>query len=103
MADEPDANEKPDEATTADVEEGEHTGWRHRVGRWKLSRVGTALVASAVIVATLTGLTGWLGYHAYQTHRAEWQRNLFVQVARQGAVNLTTINFTQVDADVQRI
>ena len=77
--------------------------WRQRAGSRRLSRVGTALVASAVIVATLAGLAGWLGFRAYQKHEAQTQRDLFVQIARQGAVNLTTINYTQVDADVQRI
>ncbi|SRR5271166_132753 len=77
--------------------------WRHRATRRRLSRVGSALVTSAVIVAILTGLAGWLGYRAYQKHEAQAQRDLFVQVARQGAVNLTTINYTEVDADVQRI
>jgi Mce-associated membrane protein len=61
------------------------------------------LVAGALIVATLAGLTGWLGYRAYEKHEAQAQRDLFVQTARQGAVNLTTINYTEVDADVQRI
>lgn len=74
-----------------------------RFARRRLSRVGSALVAGAVIVATLTGLAGWLGYRAYDKHEAQAQRELFVQTARQGAVNLTTINYTEVDADVQRI
>lgn len=69
----------------------------------RLSQVGRALVASGVAVALLIGLTVWLGYRAYQQHEATAQRNLFVQVARQGAVNLTTINYEEVDADVQRI
>ncbi len=60
-------------------------------------------MASAVVVATLAGLAGWLGYRAYEKHEAQAQRDLFVQIARQGAVNLTTINYTEVDADVQRI
>ncbi|RAU92796.1 Mce protein [Mycobacterium colombiense] len=77
--------------------------WRKRLQRRRLSRVGTALVASAVIVAALAGLSGWLGYRAYQKHEAQARQNLYVATARQGAVNLTTINYTQVDADVQRI
>jgi Mce-associated membrane protein len=77
--------------------------WRHRVFRRRLSRVESALVASAVVIATLAGLAGWLGYRAYEKHEAQAQRDLFVQTARQGAVNLTTINYTEVDADVQRI
>jgi Mce-associated membrane protein len=76
---------------------------RLRVTRPRLSRVGWALVASAVVVATLTGLSGWLGYRAYGKHQAEVHRDLFIQTARQAAVNLTTISYTEIDADVQRV
>jgi Mce-associated membrane protein len=90
-----------------DGEQGEVTDrpgrrWR-RLARPRLSRVGGALVASAVVVATLTGLAGWLGYQAYDKHEAQVHRDLFVQTARQGAVNLTTISYFEIDADVQRI
>ncbi|WP_156752876.1 Mce protein [Mycobacterium sp. 1245801.1] len=94
-------------AEDADGDESPAAGrlarWRERLQRRRLSRVGTALVASAVIVAALAGLSGWLGYRAYQKHEAQARQNLYVATARQGAVNLTTINYTQVDADVQRI
>jgi Mce-associated membrane protein len=60
-------------------------------------------VASGLVVATLTGLTGWVGYRAYGQHQAQAQRSLFLQTARQGAVNLTTISYTEIEADVQRI
>jgi Mce-associated membrane protein len=76
---------------------------RHRAARRRLSRVGLALVAGAVAVATLAGLAGWLGYREYHKREAQAQRNLFIQTARQGAVNLTTISYTEIDADVQRI
>jgi Mce-associated membrane protein len=78
-------------------------GRRLRLVRPRLSGVGWALAASAVIVATLTGLAGWLGYRAYDKHEAQVHRDIFVQTARQGAVNLTTISYTEIDADVQRI
>lgn len=131
MADEPDipTEETVDEPTALDVDEGIdvadaeeaeqlHTEggaggegpsagrlarWHGRVQRRRLSRVGTALVASAVIVAALAGLSGWLGYRAYQKHEAQARQNVYVATARQGAVNLTTIDYTRVDADVQRI
>ncbi|HTX93413.1 MAG TPA: Mce protein [Mycobacterium sp.] len=77
--------------------------WRHLITRRPLSRTGSALVAGTLIVATLTGLAGWLGYRAYEKHEAQARRDLFIQTARQGAVDLTTIDYTQVDADVQRI
>jgi Mce-associated membrane protein len=115
MVDDPnsrDTDEKDSDSTPADVDEtdegqsqpkGRLAHWRHRIARRRLSRAGSALAASALIVATLAGLAGWLGYRAYEKHEAQAQRDLFVQTARQGAVNLTTINYTEADADVQRI
>lgn len=116
MADKPDtttAEENADEPTASDVafdtddREGPSAGrlarWREIAQRLRLSRTGSALVASGLIVATLAGLSGWLGYRAYQKHDAHARQHLYVETARQGAVNLTTINYTQVDADVQRI
>jgi Mce-associated membrane protein len=117
MADEPETPETPespgtgaevDEPTAADGEGGnepnvvEAEEAESRTRR-RLSRVVSPLVISVLILAGLTGLAGWLGYRAYQTHEAQVQRDLFVQTARQGAVNLTSISYTEVEADVQRI
>ena len=51
----------------------------------------------------LGGLVGWLGFRTYQSQHAEKERQLFLQVARQGALNLTTIDYQNADSDVQRI
>jgi Mce-associated membrane protein len=56
-----------------------------------------------VVMLALAGLGGWLGFRAYQWHQTQHQRALFVAVARQGAMNLTTIDYNEADADVQRI
>ncbi|OBH18411.1 MULTISPECIES: Mce protein [unclassified Mycobacterium] len=96
------ANEADETAEDTAASKNRLAGLRRRATP-RLSRNGRALVAGALVVAVLAGLTGWLGYRAHQKHEAQAQRDLFVQVARQGAVNLTTINYTQVDADVQRI
>lgn len=71
-------------------------GGAHRVAT-------TALCASLAMVVAFAGLIGWLSYRAYQSHQDQSQRNLFLQIARQGALNLTTINYTEAEADVQRI
>lgn len=49
------------------------------------------------------GLCVWLGYRAYEARQAEQLKQQLVQVGRQGAINLTTIDFQHADADVQRI
>jgi Mce-associated membrane protein len=61
-----------------------------------------AIIALAM-VAVLGGLCGWLGYQAQQARRDQQLTSLLVQVARQAAVNLTTIDYQQADADVARI
>jgi Mce-associated membrane protein len=68
-----------------------------------MSHVRLATIIGLVVVLALAGLVGWLGFRASESHKAEQQRELFLQVGRQGAVNLTTIDFEHADADVQRI
>jgi Mce-associated membrane protein len=67
------------------------------------SQMRLALVAGTVVALVLTALVGWLGFAAYQSHRAQQQRELFIQAGRQGALNLTTIDWQHADSDVQRI
>jgi Mce-associated membrane protein len=69
----------------------------------RMSHVRLATIAGLVAVVALATLTGWLGYRTYQSHQAAEQRNLFLQVGRQGALNLTTIDWHEADANVQRI
>lgn len=76
-------------------------GFRERAAR--LSVVQQATIAGGVAVAALGALCGWLGYQTYQQTTAEAFRQSLVQVARQGAINLTTIDYRNVDSDVQRI
>jgi Mce-associated membrane protein len=62
-----------------------------------------AIAVSVVALIALGGVAGWLGYGAYQSHRSQEQSSVFLAVARQGALNLTTIDYTRAEADVQRI
>lgn len=91
-ADETDESAESDE----DVEDAAPT-------REPWSHVRIALVAGLVVVLALAGLTGWLGYRTWESQRAESARELFLQVGRQGALNLTTIDWEHADDDVQRI
>jgi Mce-associated membrane protein len=61
------------------------------------------LIAGLVLVLVLGGLAGWLAYRADQSRQLDRQRQTFLSVARQGATDLTTLNYQHVDDDVQRI
>ena len=69
----------------------------------RMSHLKLATIVGLALVVALAALTGWLGFRTYQSHQADEQRKLFLQVGRQGALNLTTIDWQQADKDVQRI
>ena len=93
VADADDATEAADEASD---EEG-------APAKPPMSHVRLALIAGLTAVVALAGLTGWLGFRAYQSHQSDEQQKLFLSVGRQGALNLTSIDWQHADADVQRI
>jgi Mce-associated membrane protein len=100
-----DAEETDVEDREADEPEAEgaaEPGTRNRVQTWFSTIPGPIAVSIAIIVA-LVGLGGWLGFRVHQDHQVQVQRSLYVQVARQTAINLTTINYTEVDADIKRV
>ncbi|WNG80811.1 Mce protein [Mycobacterium sp. ITM-2016-00316] len=68
-----------------------------------MSHLKLATIVGLVVVLALAGLVGWLGFRTYESQKLEAQRALFLQVGRQGAINLTTIDWEQAEADVQRI
>src|SRR5271154_682478 len=83
-----------------DIDAGRDT--KSRVPKWVSSIPRPIAVGLAIIVA-LSGLGGWLGFRVHQDDQVQAQRNLYVQVARQTAINLTTIDYTEVDADIKRV
>jgi Mce-associated membrane protein len=91
------------EADSADSAEADADTAAAAEAKPPMSHVRLATIIGLVVVLALAGLVGWLGFRASESHKAEQQRELFLQVGRQGAVNLTTIDFEHADADVQRI
>jgi Mce-associated membrane protein len=71
--------------------------------REPITPVRLALALGLVTVVGLAALGGWLGFREHQIHQAQEQRELMIQVGRQGAVNLTTIDWQHADADIKRI
>jgi len=69
----------------------------------QMSHIRLAAIAGLVLVLALGGLAGWMGYRGYNAYNADAERKLFLQVGRQGALNLTTIDWQHAEADVQRV
>jgi len=68
-----------------------------------LSPVRLATALGLVLAVGFAGLGGWFGFRDYRTHRVQQERELLIQVGRQGALNLTTIDWRHADADIRRI
>jgi Mce-associated membrane protein len=62
-----------------------------------------ALAAGFAAAIGIASLGGWLGLRAHQSRQFDQRHAQFVEVARQGAINLTTIDHREVDGDVKRI
>ena len=65
------------------------------------TRLSVTVGLSFVVV--LATLCGWLGFRAEQARHDDELRARLVQAARQGAVNLTTVDYKNAESDVQRI
>jgi Mce-associated membrane protein len=102
-AEDVDAEETDVEDSEADDAEGAaEVGTRKPVREW-FSGVPKPIAVGLAIIVALLGLGGWLGFRVHQDNQVQAQRNLYVQVARQTAINLTTIDYTEVDADIKRV
>jgi len=98
-----DSADYDEEASDEEASDEEASDERAAPAKPRMSHLRLATIVGLVLVVALAGLTGWLGFRTYQSHQADEQRRLFLQVGRQGALNLTTIDWQQADANVQRI
>lgn len=88
------------ELSDSDVDEIDLADTEMAPKAWSTRRAAVALLA---VVAAMAGLVVWQGVQTYAAHQTEAKRALFVQVARQAAVNLTTIDYQQAESDIQRV
>jgi Mce-associated membrane protein len=68
-----------------------------------MSPVRLAIVVGVVAIVASTSVAGWLGFREHRARQAQQQSELLIRVGRQGALNLTTIDYQHADSDIQRI
>ncbi|MGC1806692.1 MAG: Mce protein, partial [Mycobacterium sp.] len=68
-----------------------------------MSPVRLATLVGVVAILASTSVAGWLGYREHQARLAQQQTDLLIRVGRQGALNLTTIDWHHADSDIRRI
>jgi len=67
------------------------------------STLPLGLVVVSVLIVGLGCLAAWWGYQTLQARSADQQRAMFLAAGRQAAEDLTTIDYTAVDANIKRI
>lgn len=82
---------------------GDGVDHRPASARTTVAAFRTAGVAGLIAVLTTAGLVGWLGYRLHQSQETELRRSLFLEAGRQCALDLTTIDSANVDADMRRV
>ncbi|MCQ4121328.1 hypothetical protein [Rhodococcus tibetensis] len=109
MADEPGVDNAPPEVPTPSKEDtavGAPPALAEESGRPSAGRTSGAAIAAAVLsvaALALVALSGYFGYSHWQAERDAHERSEILDAARQGVVNLTTMNFEHADEDVQRV
>jgi Mce-associated membrane protein len=95
------AAEPPETAESAESEpaEAEAAGRRLRV-----PKVSLALsTAAAVAIVGLLGASGWMAWQHHHVVKERQRAAAFIATARQGVVNLTSLDFNKAKEDVQRV
>jgi Mce-associated membrane protein len=97
-ADQVDQAEPGDQAAEA-AEPTEPSGRRLRVPNLAI----TLTVAAVVAIVGLLAASGWMAYQHHDATKKRQQAAAYVAAARQGVVNLTSLDFNKAKEDVQRV
>ena len=92
----PDESESPLEANPA-------SDPLRRRSRQPFSKPWHSMLFGCSIVVAMAALLGWSEIRAQQSQHGQAQQRQYLQVARQEALNLTTIDWQHAEADVRRI
>lgn len=98
------APETPEPAKAAESPAAPTEATRRRLRVPNVSGLSKPLTAAAIVaICGLLGTSGWMLWH-HHTVQAERQRSAaFIAAAKQGVINLTSLDFNKAKEDVQRV
>jgi Mce-associated membrane protein len=72
--------------------------------RLRAPNLATALTIAAVVaICGLLGVSGWMGWHHHNVVQERQRAASYIATARQGVVNLTSLDFNKAKEGVQRV
>ncbi len=100
----PETPEEPETAQPSEAPESAETSAESSGRRLPVPGLSTLLTsAAAVAICGLLAASGWMLWH-HHTVQAERQRSAaYAAAARQGVINLTSLDFNKAKEDVQRV
>jgi Mce-associated membrane protein len=93
------AAETPETPETPEPTELEPAGWRSRVPKISLA----LSVAAVVAIVGLLGASGWMAWQHQRVVKDRQRAATYIATARQGVINLTSLDFNKAKEDVQRV
>jgi Mce-associated membrane protein len=100
------ADETPGTEETETTAEAAETSETTKSARWRLQVPGLSrLLAAAAIVAicALVAASGWMLWHRHDIQQERQRSATFSAAARQGVINLTSLDYRKAKEDVQRV
>jgi Mce-associated membrane protein len=103
-AEAPDTPDTPQPSEAAETPEPAATTADSNRRRLRVQGMSTVLPAVAIVtICGLLGVSGWMLWHHHDVLDKRQQSAAFAAAARQGVINLTSLDFNKAKQDVQRI
>ncbi|WP_210687250.1 mammalian cell entry protein [Mycolicibacterium sp. GESEQ-9] len=99
----PARDELTEQASQADKDQETDRDSQQQKATPQVNGVRGALVVGILMLTSIGGLAGWLGWQTHGSEQAQRLDDMFLQAGRQGALNLTTMDYAHVEGDIQRV
>ena len=103
-AETPETAETPDAPEPSDAPEPAATSTEPARRRLRVPGLSRLLAPAAIVaICALLGASGWMLWHHHNVVQERQRSAAFIATARQGVINLTSLDFNKAKEDVQRV